>query len=74
MTNRKHRTAQGSQPTPIAVEGYLKGIHYPTKKEDLLQLARQNDAPQSIMDTLNKLDRMDFKSPVDVSKEVSKVR
>jgi hypothetical protein len=74
MANRKKSTAQGSQPTPITVEGYLKGVHYPTKKEDLLQLARQNNAPQNIMDTLNKLDRKDFKSPIDVSKEVSKVR
>lgn len=67
-TNKRNIT------TPIAVEGFLKGIHYPTDKSNLVDRAKQNKAPENIMNILNRLEKNEYKSPIDVSKEVSKVR
>ncbi len=50
------------------LEKYLKGIDYPASKDDLLQKARSNGAPDEVIDMINGLTESKFNSPIDVSK------
>ncbi|HNY64129.1 MAG TPA: DUF2795 domain-containing protein [Deltaproteobacteria bacterium] len=50
------------------LEKYLKGIDFPASKSDLLSKARDNGAPQEVIDMINGLTEDRFNSPIDVSK------
>lgn len=54
--------------SPIHVEQYLKGMNYPARKEDLLQCAKKNNAPQKVLDQIQNLGTGEYHSPIDVSK------
>jgi hypothetical protein len=58
--------------SPATIEKYLKGIHYPAQKEDLINQAENNGAPQDAMNVLNRFEDKEYDSTVDVAKEVSK--
>jgi hypothetical protein len=50
------------------LEKYLKGVDYPASKDDLLEKARSNGAPDEVIDMINSLTETHFNSPIDVSK------
>lgn len=54
--------------SPANMQKFLKGQHYPSRKEDLLKTARNNDAPQEIIDWIRDLPENDFEGPQDVMK------
>jgi len=55
---------------PVSVESYLKGIDYPASKDDLIEKAKQNNAPEEVIQTLQQFSQGQYSSPIDVSKEV----
>ncbi len=59
--------------SPAAIERYLKGIHYPAKKGDLLNRAKENSAPSDVINSLNKFEEKQYNSTIDVSKEVGRI-
>lgn len=59
------------KPTPIELQKYLAGVDYPVSKEDLLSVARDNGAPQDVVDALESSDADSFDSPTAVSSAVS---
>ena len=61
------------KPSPIEVQKYLEGIEYPASKDELIQIAQDNDAGQEIFDTLNKLPDRDYESPTEVSMEIGRL-
>lgn len=58
--------------SPVTLEKYLKGIHFPVDKKVLITQAKQNKAPQEITEFLNQLGEHDYKNVTDISKEMSK--
>lgn len=62
-----------NKASPAAVERYLKGIHYPASKDELLRQAKDNGAPQDVMNVLNRFEDKKYGSTVDVAKEVGAV-
>jgi hypothetical protein len=48
---------------PIQVQKYLKGADYPMTKEELVNLAKQNDAPEDVVQQLQGMDRDEFNGP-----------
>lgn len=50
------------------LEKYLKGVDYPASKDDLLDKARSNGAPDDVIDMINSLSESSFNSPIDVSR------
>ncbi len=56
------------------LEKYLKGVDYPASKDDLLQKARSNGAPDEVIDMIDSLTETRFNSPIDVSKAFGEVR
>lgn len=60
------------KPKAIEVQKALKGIKYPADKEALIKQAKQNNANDDIMSTLEELKEDNFKNPAEVSKAVGK--
>jgi hypothetical protein len=58
----------------IEIERSLKGIHYPAKKQDLVNQAKQNNAAQDVLQTIKNLPSDNFNSPVDVQKAFGQER
>ncbi|HEX6937959.1 MAG TPA: DUF2795 domain-containing protein [Longimicrobiales bacterium] len=54
---------------PNKIQHSLKGISYPADKEDLLETAERNGAPQIVMEVLRRLPDREYGGPQDVMKE-----
>lgn len=72
------KTAMGGRgdphkASPAAVEHYIKGVSFPVSKEELLELAESNEAPDDVMYVLNKFSDKRYTSVVEIAKETGKV-
>lgn len=54
--------------SPSNVQSYLKGVHYPASKEDLLSTAKRNGAPNEIMEIIRRFHEERFGGPQEVMK------
>ena len=54
--------------SPANVQKYLSGVDYPAEKQDLIEAARRNDAPDEVMQTIRKLPEDHYGGPQDVMK------
>jgi len=52
---------------------YIKGIDFPQKKQGLIEHAKSRNAPANVIDLLNKLPDMNYRSTADVNIEVGKL-
>ena len=75
MARRQYtnRSGKSGHVSPAIVEKYLAGIHYPAEKKNLVDKAQNKDAPDDVMDLLNKLPNKTYKSPIDITKEIGKI-
>lgn len=62
-----------NKASPAAVERYLRGLSYPVQKEDLVNKAKENNAPSDVLSVLSRFGEKEYKSPIDVAKEVGRV-
>ncbi len=78
-TEGGRKTSEGGRgnpekASPAAVERYIKGIHFPATRADLIKQAEENDAPEDVLHVLKKFgDSTEYSSAVDVAKEVGRV-
>jgi hypothetical protein len=56
----------------IDVQKHLKGMDYPASREELVSHARENGAPDDVISLLEGMAEREFKSPVQVTEEISK--
>lgn len=52
---------------PIDVQQYLEGVSYPASKQDLLDGASRNAAPDEVMTALENIADGEYQSPAEVS-------
>jgi hypothetical protein len=71
MVRGEGTTAQGFA-SPAKIQEYLKGAHYPSTKEKLVELAKKNKAPSDVMSILDLIPSKEYTSPAQVMKEVGK--
>lgn len=60
--------------SPANVQTHLKGISYPASKKDLISKARENDAPDDVLEVLQELPEEEYRGPQDVMKAYGEVR
>jgi len=53
---------------------YLKGMHYPASKQQLIDMAKSNNAPENAMSFLNRLPDRQYGRPTEVGQEFSKLK
>ena len=56
--------------SPIAVETYIKGIDFPAEKDELIEQATANAAPEDVLHVLNHLGEKTYHSPIEVANAV----
>ncbi|WP_241481211.1 DUF2795 domain-containing protein [Methanoculleus sediminis] len=72
VTEAERPTTTGAAPGHLSAAGlqvYLKGMDYPAGKQDLVTHARKNDAPESVLTTLEGFPDRTYRSAADVSAE-----
>ncbi|WP_317064364.1 DUF2795 domain-containing protein [Methanoculleus caldifontis] len=65
-------TTRGPSPGHLSaadLQVYLKGMHYPAGREDLISQARKNNAPESVITTLEGFSGRTYRSAAEVSEE-----
>ena len=58
---------------PIDIQKHLSGVNYPANKEDLVGHARDGDAPEEVLDTLQKPPDRDYDGPTEVTEAVGEL-
>ncbi|MES2953444.1 MAG: DUF2795 domain-containing protein [Patescibacteria group bacterium] len=53
------------------VEKYISGVGFPATKERIVSHAKSQDAPQNVVDALEKIDNREYGGPVDLAGEIS---
>lgn len=66
---RRDERAEAARVSPVKIQQSLKGISYPAKKDDLVETARGNDAPDMVMKVLERLPDREYDGPQEVMKE-----
>jgi hypothetical protein len=56
-----------SQPNPVQLQKFLGGVDYPCSRDDLVQYARGNGAPDEVLQQLQDLPEQTYNGPDDVS-------
>ena len=57
-----------------SVEKSLKGIDFPASKQDLINHAKKNNAPQEVLSILNDMPERQYQTAADVAKGIGEVR
>jgi hypothetical protein len=52
------------------LQSYLRGVDYPATRDELLEVAEENGAPDEILDALEDLPDDEFESPIEVQEEI----
>ena len=75
-TRRQYTNKNGKSGhvSPAIVEKYLAGRHYPSGRKDLLENAKSKEAPEEVLNLLNKLPDKTYNSPIDITKEIGKIK
>jgi hypothetical protein len=59
------------QASPTDVQKALRGADYPASREDLIELARENEAPEEVVEELeSRLDETEYDGPAQVIAEL----
>jgi hypothetical protein len=70
-----HIVSQGmSGQSSTNVEKYLKGVDFPAKKQDLVEQAKKNGAPQEVQQEIQRLPNQEFQGPQEVVKAYGNLR
>lgn len=56
--------------SPAELQRYLQGINYPVNKDDLVNWAKQNGAPEEVINTIQNFSEEQFGGPQDVIKSL----
>lgn len=73
MARTNHQNTNRERPNPIEVETHLKGIEFPANKQELIEHARQNQAPEEVLATLEPMPDREFGNAADVAKGLDQI-
>ena len=67
------RSGKTGHVSPAIVEKYLAGMHFPAEKNKLISNAHSKDAPNDVINLINRLPEKTYTSPIDITKEIGKI-
>jgi len=65
---------ESAKVSAAKIQVYLKGIDYPADKNELVDHAEENGAPDEVMAILRQLADKQYTSPADVEKEFGRIK
>lgn len=72
-TSEGHR-GHPEKASPTAVSRYLKGVDFPCGKDDLLQHAKNNHAPDDVQKVIQRLKDTQYHTMAEVTKAVGEAQ
>ena len=69
MTSDRNHNDQAS---PATIEKHLSGMNYPAGKDELVQHAKGQDAPDDVISVLDRMPDRQYGSAADVAKGIGK--
>jgi len=64
--------SKANKISPSAIEKYLKGVDFPSNKEELIEHAKNNSAPDNVLQAISNFSDKEYVSLTDISKEIKK--
>jgi hypothetical protein len=64
---------QTGKATPVHVQTFLEGVHYPLDRDDLLKQAEERRAAAEVRATIERLPDRRFEDPTDVSRAIGEL-
>jgi hypothetical protein len=61
---------QRSKPNPTQIQKFLGGMNYPAGKDAVLKHAKGQNAPEDVIQVLEKLPDREFEGPTGIIKEL----
>lgn len=52
--------------SPANIQKHLRGVDYPADRDQLLQVARRNDAPAEVLEEIRNMPEQEYGGPQDV--------
>ncbi|MBI2854363.1 MAG: DUF2795 domain-containing protein [Chloroflexi bacterium] len=78
MSERGQRGGEASMHTEKVSASelamYLKGINFPADKQKVISAARSNNAPENVINFLNRLPSRQYSAPTEIEEEFSKIK
>ncbi len=71
---RDDAAGSGRRISPISLQKHLKGTNYPASKDDLVQRARSNSAPDDVVEMIRHLPANQYDSPAEVMRAFGQTR
>jgi hypothetical protein len=68
------KPATQTRAAVAAVERYVRDMHYPARKRDLIAHARENGAPDDVMEALACLPSAEYDSAAEVAQRSRRLR
>lgn len=69
-----NRRGKSDHVSPAIVVKHLAGMRYPADKQKLIDHAQSKDAPDEVINLINKFSEKTYTSPIDVTKEIGKIK
>ena len=78
MQTRGQKGGEASLHAPSVsaseLASYLKGISFPCSKQDILDTARNNSAPDNVIEWLDRLPDKEYNNVTDVEREFGQIK
>ena len=68
----KQNQGGGQTPNPVQLQKFLGGMDYPVSKQHIVETAKAKGADAAVMKTLDQLTDHEYKSPLEISREVGR--
>ena len=65
-------TNKAEKVSASAIEKYLKGVDFPSNKDELIEHAKNNSAPDYVLQAISNFSDKEYVSVTDISKEIKK--
>lgn len=75
QTHKQHHMAKkgGKKMNPLKIQHYLRGVDYPVGRQELVDKAKENDAPEDVLSVLEHIVDREYITPAEVTKAAARV-
>jgi len=64
----------GKKINPLKIQHYLGGVDYPVGRQELVDKAKENEAPHDVLGVLEHIADIEYVTPAEVTREAARVQ
>lgn len=73
MLHTSNHNRSMPKPNPLKIQNFLGGVDYPVGRQELLDKARENGAPEDVIGVLERIEDREYVTPAEVTKAAANV-